>query len=522
MADASSTLRDQTYVSPKSMLTVSSRSHHRSLATDTALVHQSHHHARNHDFLLNTTAPSISQVDTVLVQDLGLESEIVGYSYENRPLKVYHWPKQKRQTFHKKKKKKTTVSFLLLSMVHGNEPMGLLTLLETVRRITSNNSSLTRNNIELIVFPLVNVDAYQLNLDYHDTNNVETPSQNQYGCRRTNLNDSRYGWWATLAWLGLSTVPSRSPVQVKPCPSITHRGVDLNRNHPRDFDWIQAGGGGGGAWFPWSEPESRAIRHVVLKHGPPTAALSFHSRRQRQVPPLLIHPYASTRRLERMHPHNQQLYQSLGRALNRDHFYIVGTAQQAIRYTAGGSTIDWMHSIGTLSLVMEVTPPCSNRWCENATEVWQTLERYSATGPAMAEWLIAQQQQQRNGHLLISEGFAVWPYILFILSLLFMMLYCLSRCCRRICGCPPGVISGSGVGTWRTLIAPVLWMGPKKTKVDVGDSETSRATTAKTQAAASSSSTQHMYMRRLVRTNAEKEDETNTSHKDTSALVSFV
>ena len=68
--------------------------------------------------------------------------------------------------------------------------------------------------------------------------------------------------------------------------------------------------------------------------------------------------------------------------MNEDDFYITGTALEAIQYTAGGSTIDWMYSVGVVAFVVEVVPPCEDRWCASmdADEVWQEIERYGRAG----------------------------------------------------------------------------------------------------------------------------------------------
>ena len=76
------------------------------------------------------------------------------------------------------------------SLVHGNEPLGLLALLHTAAALSS-GSSLHRvekllhtckdvSSLELVFFPVVNVDAYQLNVDAFKRNG-------QWGCRRTNM-----------------------------------------------------------------------------------------------------------------------------------------------------------------------------------------------------------------------------------------------------------------------------------------------------------------------------------------------
>lgn len=85
---------------------------------------------------------------------------------------------------------------LFQSLVHGNEPLGLLALLHTAAALSS-GSSLHRvkkllhasqhvSSLELVFFPVVNIDAYQLNLDVFQRNG-------QWGCRRTNMRVSVTG-----------------------------------------------------------------------------------------------------------------------------------------------------------------------------------------------------------------------------------------------------------------------------------------------------------------------------------------
>ena len=212
-------------------------------------------------------APSIDQVDSWFREEMGFQSSIVGHSYRGRPLRLYQ---HKASATTKKNNenirgKPQTPSLLLLSLVHGNEPMGLLALMDATKRIVK-----AQTNIDLLVFPIVNVDAYQLNLEYGK------------GCRRTNLR--------------------KDPAMVGRCQHfwrLANRGVDLNRNHP--VDWEPVGDHG---WIFWSEPESRAIREVVVSHKP-TAAISFHSRARGSSLPLLIHPYTSTRGFASMPVDNQ-------------------------------------------------------------------------------------------------------------------------------------------------------------------------------------------------------------------------
>ena len=199
------------------------------------------------------------------------------------------------------------------------------------------------------------IDAYVLNL------------ATEHGCRRNNLHSAAS--------------------KVRSCPRFTKGGVDLNRNHP--IDWQPSPTSGPA---PWSEPESRTVRDVVLKYKI-AAAISFHSLGKKgKVPPLLIHPYGA-RDLSSMPKTKLDQYHSLCRSLNEDHFYRCGTVRTLLNFSAGGSTIDWMDSVGTISFVVEVEPPCSGRWCDDIDAVYRSgfLERYGHTAKLVGEFLTRAQ-----------------------------------------------------------------------------------------------------------------------------------
>lgn len=287
------------------------------------------------------TAPSVDQVDEFLLS-AGYQARTVGSSVEGRDLVLY-----------KKESRASAPTLLLLSLVHGNEPMGLLALLETVQQLNETSGEFAPN---VLLLPFVNVDAYILNRDYG------------HGCRRTNLNSS-------------SSCAHASPL-VEACPKLSRNGVDLNRNYPISWKPSFECRHNYGGHSPWSEPESQAVRNVVLENPSIDAAISFHSLWGRGRPPLLIHPYTSDRSFYKMNPFYQYRYRRFSRAMNYDDFFITGTALEAIKYSAGGSTIDWLHSVGVLSFVVEVVPSCDSRWCD---ELRYSLERYGRTGGQLVD-----------------------------------------------------------------------------------------------------------------------------------------
>jgi hypothetical protein len=107
---------------------------------------------------------------------------------------------------------------------------------------------------------------------------------------------------------------------------------------------------------------------------------------------LLIHPYTSSRPVSHLANHLEE-YREWSRRLNRHGNYIVGTAQEAIQYTASGSTIDWMASRGVMAFVMESRTPChEGRWCppEYAEQVMDITRTDGRTGAALVE-LVAER-----------------------------------------------------------------------------------------------------------------------------------
>lgn len=278
------------------------------------------------------TSPSVEAVD-VWLKGLGLKSETVGSSYQNRDITMYEYdwspPDDVADIGH-------LPTVLIISLVHGNEVMGLLALLQTIHNVVT-QQQFPQKPIRVLFIPFVNVDAYTLNI------------QNGQGYRRTNL---------------------RPTCQVADLDHVTNwymGGVDLNRNHPTSWeqgldefsDCSDECGRNYHGPQAWSEPEAQAIRDVVLNNNV-TAALSFHSRSYQSEAPLLIHPYTSNRFFSDLPARDRQRFLSWKQELNEDSYYVAGTAQEAIHYTAGGSTIDWMYSVGVTSFVVEVVPPCKS------------------------------------------------------------------------------------------------------------------------------------------------------------------
>ena len=155
----------------------------------------------------------------------------------------------------------------------------------------------------------------------------------------------------------------------------------MNRNFPTDWE----GGKSGcklsyGGPHPLSEPETQAIAAVVETFNI-TQAMSLHSMGHSARDPLMIHPFASSRSFETMNETDARRFREWSAAMNRkvDSFYVTGTAQEAIKYTAGGSTIDWVYSEKEItSFVLEVVPPCKTRWCRGRN-VYRNAKPHAVT-----------------------------------------------------------------------------------------------------------------------------------------------
>ncbi|EJK53793.1 hypothetical protein THAOC_26695 [Thalassiosira oceanica] len=331
-----------------------------------------------------STTPTVIEVDWYLNKHLGITAADLGnetMSLQGRIIKFYttcDGPAIAERP-----------TILFLSLVHGNEVMGLLALLQTARLIMLDKPAEYENQAPCLIFmPFVNIDAYTLN--------VESLKSGGPACRRTNLRET------------FDCDDGFSRDNPASCEPRAVGGVDLNRNHP--FDWEKPPGFYLNEWEnmadcyqecgstyhgkePWSEPESRAVRNVVLRYNV-TAAISFHSRHNMLQRPLLIHPYTSLRSFRSMPLEDRQRFRDWSRKMNRDGYYVTGTAYEAIEYTAGGSTIDWMYSLGIAAFVIETVPPCGDRqstdmdrWCVDIDDekIWKEMLRHGEAGEELAK-----------------------------------------------------------------------------------------------------------------------------------------
>lgn len=386
-------------------------------------------------------APQPHEVDAWMVDVLGLTRFQVGTSFQGRPLWAYQTKCLKAGMEQQDGQKDCTEepAVLFLSLEHGNEPLGLLSLLWTAQLIQTtpldqvhpkvpsdiaklqDSTTLLRRRKEaqytpqaspnhtvgsssmvmprVIFVPFVNVDTYMANMEHG------------HGCRRSNMRETCLA--VTNSGRERETLLNQTgaAINIHTCPQSSQGGVDLNRNHPADWTGKYSDrdtnddhlGSPCGITYkgtgPWSEPEARAIRDVIQSHTV-MAALSFHTRGDATADALLIHPFTSSRPLSFMSLGQLNRYRQWSRFMNTHdttrqeqskkngpyqhendyHPYLTGTASETIAYTASGSTIDWMHDQGVTSFVVESKTPCQEdgRWC-NGQDFGESDERQKTT-----------------------------------------------------------------------------------------------------------------------------------------------
>jgi hypothetical protein len=222
---------------------------------------------------------------------------------------------------------------MYLSLSHGNEPMGLVSLLATAHELSQRQHRLdpTRTNTtaKVVLFPFVNIDAY--------LHSVHNGSDHRVNMNQVDLNRNYANSWYEQ-----------------------QQQQDQSPNERSD-------------WTPFSEPESRAVRTIVETWNI-THAVSFHSMGYSERPRLLIHPFASERPWNEMPIQRAENYGNWSCILNHKKDYAsTGTAMDTIGYTALGASIDWMDAEHDIyAYVIEAVPPCSERFCpKKGNQVWQ-------------------------------------------------------------------------------------------------------------------------------------------------------
>jgi predicted deacylase len=239
------------------------------------------------------------------VAELGGTEALVGQSRDGRPL----W------RFDLGCRDDGAAAVLLTALIHGNEAIGSLALLEVIARLAA-SGALRSETRRLVVMPIANPDGFAASMD--------------------RLHRGLPAWHRGNA-----------------------AGVDLNRNFPpvlQPGERASRSPLAGSSWrlSPWfrgpgplSEPESRAIAEVAGQVRP-GLALGFHSFGQ-----LLLHPWAYKRAAHPRAPAYRALGEAFLRARPDSEFQV---RQAAAWYAIVGDLDDWLDAtFGTLAFTVEVS-----------------------------------------------------------------------------------------------------------------------------------------------------------------------
>lgn len=236
-----------------------------------------------------------------LINHLNGEEQVVGQSVEGRPL--YRFDIGTRGA---------PVVFLS-ALIHGIEVIGSVALFHILQDLgKTDEGKRLMDELHIVVMPVLNPDAFALNMDRLD--------RGWPALRRTNAH-----------------------------------GVDLNRNFPQVAPLEHAHMFSGSRWkrspyysgqHPFSEPETQAVARVV-DDVRPSLSLGFHS-----FGNLLLYPWAFSRQPNRREP----TYNHLAHAFLKDVRGGSYTLKQASQfYPTVGDLDDWLdHEHGTLAMTVEV------------------------------------------------------------------------------------------------------------------------------------------------------------------------
>ena len=213
--------------------------------------------------------PSPEEINKWFVQVHGLYPQILGKSIEGRELVAYSL-QNSTSSFN------NGPTFLFISLVHGNEPFGLVTLLHTAEALLERYNKKQQHQgqqqlLNLIFFPVVNIDTYVANRYYGN------------GCRRTNMRKT------------CDEMKKTTSTTTYPCPLPTLDGIDLNRNFDYSgrrptirttaesicdftYEGINA----------FSEPETQAIHDLVIAIPNLVTTMGFHTRRSNVGEPIFV------------------------------------------------------------------------------------------------------------------------------------------------------------------------------------------------------------------------------------------
>ena len=228
-----------------------------------------------------------------------LRHDTIGYSYENRPIICYFMGKIIPDL--------EQPEVLFTAVHHAREPQGLMTLCYFVNHILESANSGDVLSLNLLnststaIIPIVNPDGYAYN---------QRTSPKGGGMWRKNMRSDA----------GLY-------------------GVDLNRNYgPYDY-WSHGGSSSvkgdetyrGSA--PFSEPETAAIRDLMLRHKF-KFAVNYHA-----YGGLLVYPWGVFEK----ETVDSSLFRNIALDMHLKNKYIFGNDQVTVGYSTSGSSDDWMY-----------------------------------------------------------------------------------------------------------------------------------------------------------------------------------
>jgi predicted deacylase len=248
-------------------------------------------------------APSLEDRWLDLARNSGARSSVVATSVEGRPIhRLDLGPAD-------------APAVLLTGLVHGVELVGALALYDFIEQVAEGSFRDLLRHAHLVILPIVNPDALHAN--------------------SARLSSGRRAFQRCNA-----------------------RGVDLNRNFPRQAAGLPLNPLGGSRWrfsphyvgpHVLSEPESRALRDVADQVRP-RASLGFHSFGE-----LLLYPWAYT-----TEPNPRRAsYERAGRAfLEQMPGRNYRVMQATDWYRTVGDLDDWLDAeFGTLAFTIEVSRP---------------------------------------------------------------------------------------------------------------------------------------------------------------------
>lgn len=243
-----------------------------------------------------------------------ISKDTIGYSWENRPILAYSFGNPS-----------TNIPKILITCLHhSREPATVTTVAFFLFKILESGklgdpeASFLLSNRQIWVIPVLNPDGYAYN---------ETHYPNGGGMWRKNrrkLNDSTFG-------------------------------VDLNRNYG-PFEFWNANNNGSSTRpqletyrgdFPFSEPETQAIRSFCMQHNF-KLALNFHT-----YGGMLIYPFAA---LESETP-DSSFYRGFSKYINSFNGYYFGKDRETVGYPTRGNSDDWMYAEDSLKgKIVAMTP----------------------------------------------------------------------------------------------------------------------------------------------------------------------